>query len=99
MDVDKQLLIEARIANDRKSVGVAYALWFFLGIISAHRFYMGKPVSAILQVVSYFFIIGFVWWVVDAFLIPDMVRRHTAKLRSQMMHEYAAGAVHRSHAD
>lgn len=99
MDVDKQLLIEARIANDRKSTGVAYALWFFLGIISAHRFYLGRPISAILQILSYFIVIGFIWWVVDVFLIPDMVRRHTAKLRSQMMHEYAAGQVHRGNVD
>ena len=84
------MLIEARIANDRKSTGVTYALWFFLGLLSLHRFYLGKPGTAILQILSYFILIGFIWWFIDAFLIPDMVRKHTDQMRSRMMHEIAA---------
>jgi len=34
---------------NKKSVGLAYALWFFLGGFSAHRFYSGKIGSAIAQ--------------------------------------------------
>lgn len=33
----------------RKSTGIAYVLWFFLGGLSAHRFYAGKVGTAILQ--------------------------------------------------
>lgn len=87
ISVEQQLLIEARIANERKSTGVAYAFWFFLGIVSAHRFYLGRPVSAILQIISYIFVVGVVWWIVDAFLIPDMIRKHQAQLRSEMLHQ------------
>jgi hypothetical protein len=29
-------------AHPRKSVGVAAALWFFLGFFGAHRFYLGR---------------------------------------------------------
>ncbi len=82
---DQELLIEARVANEAKSTGVAYALWFFLGILSVHRFYLGRPVSGILQILSYFIFIGFIWWIVDAFLIPDMVRQHRAKIREEMI--------------
>ena len=32
-----------------KSTGTAYLLWFFLGGLSAHRFYLGFPVSGAIQ--------------------------------------------------
>lgn len=71
----------------RKSAVVAYLLWFFLWFLSGHRFYVGKPLSAILQLVLHavgwsttFILIGWpilaiwaVWWVVDALLIPGWV--------------------------
>lgn len=70
---EDKILIESRVANERKSAGAAYFLWFFLGFISAHRFYLGKPVTAILQLLSYFVLVGFVWWIVDFFLIPSII--------------------------
>lgn len=70
---EDMILIESRVANERKSAGAAYFLWFFLGFISAHRFYLGKPVTAILQILSYFILVGFVWWVLDIFLIPSII--------------------------
>lgn len=89
LTTDQEILVEARLANERKSVGVAYALWFFLGILSLHRFYLGRPVSAILQILSYFIVVGFIWWIVDAFLIPDMVRQHSAKIREMLLNQYS----------
>ena len=73
LSTDDMIYIEQRASNERKSAGAAYLLWFFLGFLSAHRFYLGKPVSAILQIISYFFVIGFVWWVLDFFLIPSII--------------------------
>lgn len=89
ISIDQQLLVEARVANEQKSQMAAYGLWLFLGIISAHRFYLGRPLSAILQILSYFFIIGFVWWIVDAFLIPGYIDQHRAKLREKMLTQFA----------
>lgn len=85
LTTDQQMLIEARIANEQKSTGVAYALWFFLGLFSAHRFYLNRPGTAILQILSYFIIIGFIWLLIDAFLIPSMVDQHRAQLRATMI--------------
>ena len=70
---EDMILIEQRAANEKKSAGAAYLLWFCLGWISAHRFYLGKPVTAILQIISYFFLIGFVWWLLDLILIPAII--------------------------
>jgi TM2 domain-containing membrane protein YozV len=78
------ILIEQRVANERKSAGAAYLLWFFLGFVSAHRFYLGKPVSAILQILSYFILIGFVWWFLDFFLIPSIIEDDLDNKRARM---------------
>jgi TM2 domain-containing membrane protein YozV len=72
----------------RKSVMVAYVLWFFLWFVAGHRFYAGKPLSAILQLLLHaigwatawllfgyiFLAVWGVWWVIDALLIPGWIR-------------------------
>lgn len=78
--------IEQRVANESKSVGAAYLLWFFLWFVSAHRFYLGKPISAILQIISYFFLFGFLWVLLDLLLIPGMARAHQDEVRRDLMH-------------
>ena len=60
-----------------KSKTVALLLWFFLGWISAHRFYLGKTGTAILYLVTGQ-LIGF-GWVVDLFLIGSMVDNYNNK--------------------
>ena len=80
-------LVEQRISNDGSNAGLAYLLWFFLWFVSAHRFYLGRPGTAILQILSYFVLIGFVWVLIDAFLIPAMVRENNDALRRRVMGE------------
>ena len=81
---------EALANSMRKETGVAYLLWFFLGGFGAHRFYLGKAGSAIAMLLislisiplSFVFVgyLGlfaiFIWWIVDAFLIPGWIRTH-----------------------
>lgn len=83
-------LVEQRVANDGPSTGVAYLLWFFLGLLSGHRFYLGRPVTAILQILSYFILIGFIWWVIDGFLIPGMIRNKKDDIRQRTTAELLA---------
>ena len=35
--------------DDEKSIWVAYILWFFFGMLGAHRYYMGRIGSGMLQ--------------------------------------------------
>jgi TM2 domain-containing membrane protein YozV len=59
-----------------KSKTTAYLLWFFLGWLSAHRFYLGKIGSGLLYLFTgQLFFIG---WILDAFLLSGMVDRYNA---------------------
>ncbi len=70
----KQMVFEA----NRKSVGVAYLLWIFLGALGAHRFYAGATRTAIAQLVLALSVVGWLvlipWLLADLVLIPGLVR-------------------------
>ncbi len=82
----------------RKSPGVSYALWIFLGGLGAHRFYHGRVISGFgLMALSlfgyfallgggipYFVMAGGVWMIVDAFLIPGWVAAYNARLIDEL---------------
>lgn len=90
LSTNEMMLIEQRVTNDGPSTAVAYLLWFFLWFLSGHRFYLGRPASAVLQIISYFLLVGFIWLFVDAFLIPGMLREKRAEMRQRMMVEMMA---------
>lgn len=85
--------------SNKKSTGLAYVLWFFLGTLGAHRFYLGRTGSAVamlgLCVVGWMtiWIVGLgllfwfplgIWLVVDIFLIPGMAAQHNNQLISRL---------------
>ncbi|MFG1358588.1 TM2 domain-containing protein [Xanthobacter pseudotagetidis] len=87
LDIQQQTYIEARLANEGPSPALAYFFWLFLGIVSAHRFYLGRTGTAILQIVSYFFVIGVFWFLLDAFLLPGLVRERQNEVRRRLAAE------------
>lgn len=80
-----------------KSVATAYILWFFLGVFSVHRFYLGHSTSGAMQfglwLVGWGLVLGasfggifllivwMVWLLGDAFLIPGMARASNEQAR------------------
>ena len=84
------ILIEQQVANEGPSLVVAYLLWLLLGFVSGHRFYLGRPRSAVLQVCSYFILVGVVWWFMDLFAIPAMVAEKRQALRTRLLAARAA---------
>ncbi|WP_375381807.1 TM2 domain-containing protein [uncultured Sphingomonas sp.] len=92
MTTQEMMLIEQRVSNDAPSAGVAYLLWLFLWPVSAHRFYLGRPGTAVLQILSYFILIGFVWLLIDAFMIPGMIRESKDRIRHDVMTQLSGRA-------
>ena len=60
-----------------KSTAVTYVLWFFLGVLGIHQFYMGKIGRGLL----YLFTAGVfgIMVIVDLFTIPSQVRTVNAQ--------------------
>jgi TM2 domain-containing membrane protein YozV len=66
-----------------KSKLAAYLLWFFLGFLSLHRFYLGKIGSGLLWLFTgQLFGIG---WIVDLFLLSGMVDNYNNKKEIQAL--------------
>jgi len=85
---------------EKKSLLVAYLLWFFLGYVGAHRFYLGRPLSGfvmfalsavtlVLTLASFGFL-GFLWalvglwWLIDALLIPGIVAGRNTRIADRV---------------
>ena len=81
----------------RKTNGTAYLLWFFLGGVSAHRFYLGYRITAVIQMIltplGYAMMMtkspggaivvpaAALWILLDAVLIPGMVTSANERAR------------------
>ena len=71
--------------ESRKKKRYAYLLWLLFGWFGVHRIYAGKTGSGIAQMLLTFTGIGFLvvtfwWWLIDAFLVPDMVNESNLEL-------------------
>lgn len=73
---------------NKKTALVAYILWFFLGLLGGHNFYLKRTGVAVAQLILTLTIVGMlitvVWVLVDAFLIPGWVRNQNNLLAAQL---------------
>lgn len=95
---EKMLLIEQRVANEKKSDFVAYLLWFFLGTFGVHRMYLDRWVSGFFMLMllgigtlTAPILIGYIpliilglWWVIDLFLIHIMIQSDADEIREML---------------
>ena len=74
-------------ANEKTAL-VAYILWFFLGLVGGHNFYLKRTGVAVTQLILTLTLVGMVvtvvWAFVDAFLIPGWVRNQNNILAAQL---------------
>jgi TM2 domain-containing membrane protein YozV len=73
---------------NKKTALVAYILWFFLGMLGGHNFYLKRTGVAVAQLLLTLTVVGMVttivWVIVDAFLIPGWVRNQNNLLAAQL---------------
>jgi TM2 domain-containing membrane protein YozV len=73
---------------NKKSVVVAYLLWFFVGLFGGHNFYLKRTGIAVTQLILTVTMVGMVitivWILVDAFLIPGLVANQNNLLAKQL---------------
>ena len=106
--IESESKMDKQVSNDtkamlayeagKKSAGISYVLWFFVGGLGGHRFYLGYTGSAVgmlvLAIASILLsVVGIgllglialgIWVLVDAFLIPGMVSEYNGKLASSL---------------
>jgi TM2 domain-containing membrane protein YozV len=59
-----------------KTVGLAYVLWFFLGFVGGHKFYLGNTKMGIVYLLTFgLFGVGVL---IDAFTLPKQVEAANA---------------------
>lgn len=79
-------LAQTEYDNQKKSPGVAYALWFFLGVVGGHRFYAGDTGYALGLL---FTLGGFgVWALIDVFFIGKRIRTLNEQTQQQIFTKY-----------
>ena len=93
-DVNKMMQYDA----NKKSVVIAYLLWFFFGLLGVHRFYLSQTGTGLailfltlgsifLSIVGIGFVtiwIPIIWVFIDIFLIPGMARQFNSSLASRI---------------
>ena len=89
---ERELLILRQEVDDRKkSVAATWLLWVFLSVFGAHRFYLGRIGTGIAMLLT---LGGLgIWALVDAFLIPGMLRANQHEAQKQVLEEIAAMRV------
>lgn len=85
LDAETQRAFQRDLKQRRKSLGTAYITWLVLGW---HYLYLGR----ILMQLAFWGTLGgfFVWWLIDFFRLPGIVRRHNEDMARQLMVEYRA---------
>ena len=62
----------------KREVWVVYALWFFLGVLGVHKFYLNKFGMGILYIFTGGLLL--IGWLVDLFTIPAQVRKFNEQI-------------------
>ncbi|GIU67261.1 TM2 domain-containing protein [Candidatus Phycosocius spiralis] len=87
----EMIAIDLRVDEETKSPFQAYVMWFFLGWLGAHRFYVGRGKSGLAMVVLTCSVIGlpisFLWWLADSVLLGGMLQEDRERVRDRIARE------------
>lgn len=81
-------LLGTEMDKKKKSTAAAWLLWFFLGGLGGHRYYLGKFKTGIAQTLT---LGGLgIWALIDAFFINGMLRKENEKIESEIISQIVA---------
>lgn len=95
LTTEQMMLVEQRVTNEGPSAGVAWLLLLFLGLVGAHRFYLGRGGSGFLMILATlcFFVPGAIWVFIDLFLLGGMIRSRREEIRDKLTMRMLAEAA------
>ncbi len=76
--------LEADTLFKEKSMVVSYLLYFFLWPLGAHRFYLGRPGSAIAMIFLWPLTLG-IWPLIDIYLTYAMTEEHNDRAKKDKL--------------
>ena len=83
MSIKELAIFEQEFNKKKKGKGTAYLLWFFLGTVGAHRFYLGDIGKGLLLL----FTLGglFIGAIVDVFFIGSRVESRNEEIELNIL--------------
>lgn len=85
MSQEQLSVLNSEMENQRKSTGVYYLLWFFLGNIGIHRMVLGDVGYGIAMLFLNWATFG-VWWIIDAFLLAGRVEKKNTEIENNVIY-------------
>lgn len=82
-------ILQIELEKRSKNKVVTYLLWWFLGILGVHRFYLGDTGLGIAQLLLSWATCG-IWWIIDVFLIGKRLDVLNAEVESRLIDEIIA---------
>lgn len=83
MSAEELAMVQGEMNNRQKSKGIAYALWFFLGVLGGHRFYSGNVGIGIAMLLT---LGGLgIWAFLDVFFIGNAIERKNQETELQII--------------
>lgn len=88
---EDMLAIELRTDEESKAPFQAYVLWFFLGWLGAHRFYVGHSKSGLAMLLLTLSMVGLpisiLWWLADSVRLGGLLQEERDLVRDRIARE------------
>lgn len=83
LTAEQLTMVHSEIQQKEKSVGLAYALWFFVGTLGGHRYYAGDIGMGVAMTLTLGGL-GF-WTLIDVFFIGNRITKKNSILEREII--------------
>ncbi|MEY2196871.1 TM2 domain-containing protein [Neobacillus sp. BF23-41] len=83
LSAEQLAMVNGEMSKKQKSKGLAYALWFFLGVLGGHRYYAGDVGLGIAMTLT---LGGLgIWAFIDVFFIGKRIEQKNEQLENEVI--------------